>query len=99
MEWPEIRRQRIRQFHRNVLEIREDLQQPENALAMLLSLIRSAQTTERLVTAPRGNTYFNERPRGRLGEYLARKEAKLANEREDESDGEGKEARPGDHPT
>ena len=65
----------------------------------LLSLIRSARTTERLVTAPRGDTYFNERPRGRRGEYLARREAKLANEREGESDGEGKEARPGDHPT
>ena len=67
--------------------IREDLdlQQPENALATLLSLIRSARTTERLVTAPRGDTYFNGRPRGRRGEYLARREAKLANERGRES--------------
>ena len=73
--------------------IREDLdlQQPENALATLLSLIRSARTTERLVTAPRGDTYFNERPRGRRGEYLARREAKLAREREREQVGDGKE--------
>ena len=86
-------------FTSGVLAILGDCQQPENALATLLSLIRSARTTERLVTAPRGDTYFNERPRGRRGEYLARREAKLANKREGESDGEGKEARPGDHPT
>ena len=58
-----------------------------------------ANTIRAGVTAPRGETYFNERPRGRRGEYLARREAKLANKREGESDGEGKEARPGDHPT
>ena len=55
-----------------MLAILGDCQQPENALATLLSLIRSARTTERLVTAPRGDTYFNERPRGRRGEYSAR---------------------------
>ena len=74
MEWPEIRRQRIRQFHRNVLEIREDLQQPENILVTLLSLIRSVRATKRLMTALRGETYFNERPRGRSREFLARRE-------------------------
>ena len=63
------------------------------------SLIRSARTTERLVTAPRGDTYFNGRPRGRRGEYLARREAKLANEREGESDGEARKSGPEDHPT
>ena len=82
-----------------LLEIREDLQQPENALATLLSLIQSARATERLMTVPRGNTYFNERPRGCRGEYLARREAKLAYKREGQSNGEGKEARPSDHPT
>ena len=86
MEWPEVRRQRTRQFHRNVLEILEDLQQPENALATLLLLIRSARATERLMTAPRGETYFNERPRGHGGEFLARKigEADKAKERENQ---------------
>ena len=48
-------------------------QQPENALATLLLLIQSAWATKRLMTAPRGKTYFNERPRGRGKEFLARK--------------------------
>ena len=36
------------------------------------------------MTAPRGKTYFNERPRGRGGEFLARKIGKAdeAKERE-----------------
>ena len=66
------------------MEIREDLQQPKNALATLLSLIQSARAIKRLMTAPRGKTYFNERPRGRGGEFLARKigEVDKAKERE-----------------
>ena len=51
------------------------------------------------MTAPRGETYFNERPRGRGGEYLARREAKLANKREGELLGEARESGPDDHPT
>ena len=59
----------------------------------LLSLIRSARTTERLVTAPRGDTYFNERPRGRRGEYFWRGERGEAGERKREriESGDGKE--------
>ena len=44
-----------------------------------------ANTIRAGVTARRGKTYFNERLRGRRGEYLARREAKLASEREGES--------------
>ena len=75
------------------MEIREDLQQPENALATLLLLIQSARATERLMTAPRGKTYFNERLRGRGGKLSARREAKRANKREGESVGDGRETR------
>ena len=61
----------------------------ENALATLLSLIQSARATERLMTAPRGETYFNERPRGRGGEFSARKIGEAGeSEREGESVGE-----------
>ena len=82
-----------------LLAIHQDPQQLENALATLLLLIQSVRATERLMTAPRGETYFNERPRGRGGEDLARREAKLANKREGESLGEARESGPDDHPT
>ena len=64
-----------------LLEIREDLQQPENALATLLSLIRSARMTERLVTAPRGETYYNERPRGRGGRFFGKERGKAGEQK------------------
>ena len=41
------------------------------------------------MTAPRGETYFNERPRGRGGEFLARKIGESGeSEREGEPVGE-----------